>query len=1149
MTPKMLLTKAKELGQTAIAITDHGSIAGAWDGLKASKDLGVKLIIGCEMYFLNDASQKEDRFRHVVLLAKNEVGYKNLLTINKLGYDNAAVNTKVYPLIDWKILEQYSEGLICLTSCANGILSQLLINRQFDEAETQLQRLIGIFGKDNLGLEVQANALKRGANHYHDQIDQVFINNQITKLAKKHGLRAVATTNAHYIDKSDNETHDVLMSIGSHQSVFSNFRMKYDVPDFYVKSGDEVHSFFARNYKEYANELIANSIYFANLCEAPNWIDPKYSNPSGRELPDFPVKDADDFESFKEWMVSADEKTKSLPEDQAYLRFKCNTTFYNKIIKTLPEEMHKVYIDRINEELEVLEYQGFSSYMLIVADYVQWAIKQGISVGPGRGSAAGCYVAYLLGIHKADSIKYGLIFARFQNRLRMEAPDIDQDLSSAGRGKVIEYLINKYGPDHVASISNFNTITPKVYVRDIAKACELGGSKDHAIELGNILADIIPPEIKDSNHFEDLANIPLFAEYSKKYPQLFKFKALMGINRSNSTHAAAIVIGRRPLVGLIPLRKDKAGALVVEYEKKNAEANGLIKMDLLGLSTLDLIDNTVALIRATGREVNPKYLHVDDYDEKTYDLIASGNTFGVFQFGTSAGTIDLCKKVKPKCIEDLAIITTLARPAAKNIREAFIATREGRREFSLLHPSLHNAFALTFGFGLFDESILQVGQDVAGWDMSKADSIRKMIKEKGKNPDKDKKLRQDFIDSTVARGVDVEMATKIWDEEIKKFAGYTFNKAHAVTYSFISYTTAYLKAHYPVEFLLANLMAELNSNAPTAKINIAKIKKEIRSLSIKILPPDLNKSEMSYTMKDDSNLLTGLEALKFVSEDAISDIIEKRPFANFFDFMHRVDSTKVRANTIQALVASGCLDSFGLKRKTMFLYCSDYRKKLTSWLKKHDPSTNKFTYPFPEDAEWDKQELYALEAAYLGEGFSCDKLDAYGTFFRDTTAAPAKYIKSCSNKTQLPCIRGEVKDVFEFKIKKETSKYYGQSMVKAIIEDFKNEPISLTIFPDRWEQILDHMRKNHGNKFKFEPGIALHFAGSVNIYEDEPGIIMERIYNMHPVPQKPTDLKHRKVSMRGAKSTSNGNSNLLDELEDDLYNEGLIDLDNEDLDN
>lgn len=1134
--PKELFVRAKELGHKALAITDHGTLASAWESLKASKEAGVKLIIGLECYFLDDLSNKDERFRHLILLAKNAKGYQNLLTLHKKSYDNRVVYAKkVYPLIDWKILEDHAEGLICLTSCGNGILSQLLMLKKHDEAVKQLQKLKEIFG-DDLGLEVQPNTLKRGSNLYNDVIEQVFVNRQIINLGKKYNVKVVPTCNAHYSVKEDAATHDVMLSIGAHQAVYSNFRLRYDCPEFYLKTGDEVVAFFERNYgREYAEELCRNSLYFADKCEEPNWIDPKFSNPSGKELPQFPVEDEPDYHQFREWLTLQSDAIKQLDEeDKKYLRFKCEQYFTGR---RAPTQNVVSYRQRLEEELDVIYYCGVSSYLLIVADYIRWCQQNNISVGPGRGSAGGSYVAYLLGIHEADPIKYDLVFERFFNKKRTSFADIDCDFSQKDRYKVVEYITQKYGQEHVVAISNIIGITPKVYVKDVSRAHELGGSREAAVQIGNTVADTISAEYKTIE--TALNKAPLFGEYTKKYPELIKYQKICGKPRAMGQHAAGIIISKRPLHTIVPLRIDKDNITLIEYDKDVSEANGLVKMDILGLTTLDTIEETNRLIQASGQTA-PK-IDYDQYDQTTYDLISSGHTFGVFQFGTSAGTIDLCKKIKPKTIEDLAIITALARPVAQDIRESFIKVREGKQEMSLLHPLLKRAFEKTYGFALYDESLLILAKDIAGWDLDEADKLRKLTKEKGKNPQKVLKWRQEFIEGAVKNGVHEQIATMIWDTIISNFGDYAFNKSHAVLYSMISYHTAYLKAHFPVQFLLANLMQEVNSNAPSAKTNIEIIKKELRSQRIKIVPPNLNNSSRTYTIVD-NKLFTGLDALKTVGEDAIQDIIEKRPFKSFFDFMHRVDSKKVRANAIQALIACGCFDVFKLSRKQMFLYCSDYRKKLQVWLKNHDPNEEEFTYPWPEadQKEWSLPELYALEYQFMNDAFICNIKEAYGNFFKGYDYVSLSDAKKALNKTNIKSLRAIVKDYFEFTVKKEKSKFYGQSMAKLLIEDANGEQCTLTVFPDRWKMIHDRMKELHLGKYKFDTGIAMHFSGSVNVFEDAVGIILNELYNFAPSPQKPIDLKSKQVKLKAAKKEKLSKQSLFQEIEDDLIQEGVL---------
>ncbi|HVI40799.1 MAG TPA: DNA polymerase III subunit alpha, partial [Anaerovoracaceae bacterium] len=1026
--PTELFKRVKDLGQSAVAVTDHGTLSGAWDCLKYSKEAGVKLIMGCEFYFVDDVANPTDRTRHIILLAKNHQGYKNLLRLNKLANDNFIVAfKKVIPRIDWKLLEANSEGLICTTACSSGILGQLISNKKSDEAKLQAKRLKDIFG-DNLALEIQPNALRRQANAYHDYRDQVLVNNQLIKWGDELDIKIVPAIDAHYLTPDQHEAHDVLLAIGAGQPVRSRSRLSYD-NEFYLKSRQEVRDFFARLYKDKADVWCDNTLYFSSLCEDPEWIDPKFSNPSGKELPEFPVQDQKDFAEFKIWLEHQPDALKAMPSDAAYLRYWCETEF----VKRVPVDKVDIYRKRLDEEYEVIEFHGFSSYMLIVADYIDYCKRTDIPVGPGRGSVGGSLIGWLMGIHQADPIKYNLIFARFHNKEKTSFPDIDSDFAPSGRERVQEYIRRKYGEDRVAHVSNVNTMTPKVYARDIARTFEFGGDRKAAVAIGTAIADSIPEEIKTIE--EALEKAPLFSEFADgKYGQLRKFAEPLGAKaKAWSTHAGGLVIGKRPLAEFIPLRRDKEGSIAIEYEKERAESNGLVKMDTLGLETLDIIDKTYELIALSGKPLPPKHLNYDEYDAKTYDLLSRGDTLCVFQLGESGGTIDLCRKVKPKSIEDISLINALARPSARDIREDFVAARNGTKPVELLHPSLQRAFGPTYGFGLFEECLMYLAQDVAGWDLHDSDRLRKLTKEKGKNPKKVAAWKKEFIDDAVMKkGIDAHIATKIWEEVVDKFQGYGFNVSHSTLYSMISYHTAYLKAHYPLEFLTANLISEVKSNAKKSADNILRIKDEVRSLNVKILPPNINQSEMTYKIINDNTLLTGLDSLKFVGKNAIPEILAKRSFSNFEDFLSKIDGRKITSKGVQALTASGCLDSFGMTRKEMFLHASDYKKKIQVWLKKHRDSGKPFNYPWPTDTgEWSTSEKYAMEIVYIGEGLSGNIREAYPNFFDNRACDFSKLpdIYPCFDEDgeriiydkvlisgKAGIIEGVVKSCFEFKV-------------------------------------------------------------------------------------------------------------------------------------
>jgi len=1167
--PADLFKRAKELGQKAIAVTDKNTCAGFWESLKASKETGVKLIAGLEISFVDDVSILDSKLRNVVLIAKNAQGYQNLLKISKIGYDNFIIARKnPLPRIDWKILEEYKEGLLCITGDTSGIIPRLLNDKKFEEAEKQALRLKGIFG-DDLAFELQPNALKRALGNYNEIADQAQANRQLKKLGEKLNIRLIAATNSYYINPEQYDAHDTWLAMQSSQPKSSGNRLSFNVNDFYIKSGKEVFEFFKRTQgyelngdgEIFATKLLKDTIDFAKKCENPEWIDPRYSNPSGKELPTFPVKDQEDYIEFKQWLIK--QKNQTLEEDVQYLRYKCITN-YKTIIANNPKykNVADIYKKRIYEELDVLESQGFSGYMLIVADFLEWARKNKVSVGPGRGSVGGSLIGYLLGIHEADPIKYGLIFARFHSKMKISAPDCDSDISKINRHLVEKYLIEKYGSSHVASISTFNTLTPKPYVKAIARTFLYGGDRSEAVKIGTMLADTIPAEAKTVSRMFEYS--PLLNEYCKKYKELKEYSDAFGKNPiAIGTHAAGLIISKRELTGLVPLRRDKEGSVSLEYEKEGAEENGMVKMDLLGLATLDVIDNTYKLIKKVNKIIPYDKFDYESYDKDAYDLISNGDTMGVFQFGTSGGTIELCKRYQPKSIEDLAIITTLARPAAKEIRDDFFKVKNGEQEISYFHPLLERAFSKTLGFPLYDESLLILAEDVAGWDLNEADKLRKLTKEKGKNPAKAKKWKEEFISNANERkNIKPEIAEKIWVDIIEPFGKYSFNKSHAVLYSMISYHTAYLKAHYRFEFLVANLMEQVSSKAQKAKNDVVKYKEEIRKFNAKIVTPNINTSGAVYTIIGENTLATGLNALKYMGQDAIPEILAKRPFKSFEDFLTRTDSSKVKAPAIQALAASGALSEFNMPRKQMFLYAADYKKKLQVWLKKKPEKRGEFVYPWPETGEWSISEINALEHFYIGEGLTGSKFDVYKGFFSKHHRNFADFVgfhppppegmdeKDLKNYVKkVNFVEGIVKSIFEFKIKKEKSKLFGQTMAKISIEDPYGNELSITCFPEKWEYLKERI-KDINAKLKFEIGMGLSMTGNLQWWEGNLSLIFDELANACPPPQLPADLKAKKTeTVKKAKEEvvdeNMDRNELLEEIEDELAESGFADLDDE----
>jgi DNA polymerase III subunit alpha len=1048
ISPKGLITAIKEVGQTAVAVTDHGSCSALWEVYKSTQKTEIKLIAGCEVYFVDNSDNNEDTtLRHLVLLAKNATGYKNLLTLNKRGFDKFTIAFKrAIPRIDWQMLEELHEGLICTSACGNGVIAQYIMTDQLGQAKAAALRLQTIFGED-FALELQPHNLQRRPSPYSGAINQQKINMALKKIGTELDIRCIVATDAHYLKKDDHDDHDAYICIASGQPKTSGSRLIYDKHEFYIKNSDEIFEHFSRHMplwgEEFVESLFTNTIYFSGKCESPDWIDPSVSTGEKSQLPDFPYKDEPDLADFEAWKSTGKLVGSNIGEDAQFYRYRSEIGLEQKIRdEQIPESDREECYTSMLEEFDVLEYRNFSSYMLITAEFLEWCRNNQIPVGPGRGSVGGSLSAYCNHIHMAYPKRYGLIFARFLNKYKDAFPDIDNDIAPSGRDNLYNYLCSKYGNENVCHVSNINTITPKVYARDIARVFEFGGlGRSAAAEIGNNIADSLPSEMHSIKQALDEA--PLFAEYAKQYPELVKYAGLCGMPRAWSTHAGGIIISKRPLTGLVPLRRDPAGALVLEYDKVQAEENGLIKIDILGLETLDIIGQTYQLIKENNKDLGN--FDYESSNPAAYKLIGEGDTFGVFQLGSTA--VHVCKKVKPNNIADIALISALVRPAAKDIIPNLLKVRNGEEKISLIHPALERSFGGTYGFGLFEESLMYLSLDVAGWNLHSADKLRKLTKEKGKHPELVAQWRTEFIEDSIKNNISEEIATKIWDETINGFQGYGFNKSHATLYSMISYHNAWLKANFPIEFLVANLISEVNSNAKASKDNILKIKTEIRNHKVKIVPPDVNTSGLSWKIVDDKTLMTGLDSLKYMGKDAIPELIAKRPFTSFQDLIYRTDASKVRSPSIQAMAASGSLDSFGMDRKLMFHYASDYRAKLRShmdkiwkaWEKRLikagwklisdgtgdlDPywinpqgeaggitklsevveserislggpsdqdiqdHLSAFKYPFPEIIPWSIQELYALEEFYMGEGISGDMFDRYPKFFDREKTVP-----------------------------------------------------------------------------------------------------------------------------------------------------------------
>ena len=1054
-----LFVRAREVDHPAVAITDHGTMTAHFDAYKASQRTGVKMIPGMEAYFSDDLNEKKSH--HLVLLAKSEIGYKNLLRLNYLSYQNqvSGYMGKKTPRISWEHIEKYNKDVIALTACCNGLIAKTLITeRDEDKAIEHIRRMNSIF-RDRFFLELQPHALS-AINKNGKEVNQVKLNESLLRLSHDMNIPYVITCDAHYRDREHAKYHDFMLAIKDKKAVDDPDRFRYGVQDMYLKTDEEILDFFG---KDIAETGMANSIKIMESCAEPHYIKPR-----GPMLPTFPVKEEEDYGAFKSWY---NEIGSTIPEDKAYLRYKCVQGFKEKY-GDLDSDDKEEHWDRVKMELSVLEDKDFSSYMLIVSDYINWA-KQRMPVGPARGSVAGSLVAYLTGITSIDPIEYGLIFERFHNNKKESFPDVDSDFSKPGLVK--EYIREKYGKDRVASISNWSTLSPKVAIKDIARSLRLGGDKSTAFKIANSITSIMPDV---SNLKEAINSSREFEKYMKKYPEVHEYaEKLQNLTRNWSVHAAGVVIGDTPLYDKVPLRID--GDLVVtQWEKTRCEEYGLIKMDLLGLKTLTVIDNTLKLIcERTGELLTVEGIDLKDSD--TYDMIGRGRTCGMFQLESSL--TPFCIRIKPKNIEEISAINALGRPSCLPAqRKAYMRRKVGLDPVTYRHPKLERALEKTYGISLYEESMMVIAQDCAGWDLNQADALRKITKLKGKDPDLVLRTEASFLkDCMEYSGMTYKEAKDIWDKEIIPFGKYGFNKSHSVSYSHISFYTAWLKCHYPSEFMCSLLNSEdPNSDKTQEYLD------ECNKMDINILPPDANKSGGNYKILDNNEIITGLSAVKGVGEKAILSIVENQPFSSFSEFITKNDSRTVGKIVIQSLAKSGALDSFERTRKDMHDNYQKYRTKAKDAIKK-GKTIDEVVVP-EYDEEWDRKNILLYEREVLGRSISGNLHEVFSTFF--TRGANIVSLSSVDKHEKGDKVRVEAiikNKLKEFKIK--NGRNVGKKFAKYLIEDVNGNTCGMTVWADDYERYREVLKD----------GMPLKAICRVNEYLDQKDLALsslERVY-------------------------------------------------------
>ena len=875
--------KIKSLGMNSVAITDHGNMFGVLRFYNEMKKQNIKPIIGVEAYVVPNRTvkSKNEKRYHLILLAENNEGYKNLLKI----VSDSFINGFYYkPRTDYEMLKKYHKGIIALSACLQGEIPQAIINN--NNPEDVVEKYLNIFGKNNFFLEVQ----------YHGFKDERKVIEKMKDLSNKFDIPLIATNDAHYTNKSDLEAHRVLMGIQMHKTLKeldereSERGITHDTyRESYIKSEQEM----LQTFKQFGlEEAVENTQMIANRCNVD--IDT-----SVYHLPKFSVSD-----------------------NKEYMR---KEVFKN--IKRIYGDNEQAF-KRAEYELSVIEQMGFTDYFLIVQDFINWAKEHKIPVGPGRGSAAGSIVSYALGITQIDPLKYNLIFERFLNPSRISMPDIDVDFGDKDREKVVEYVKQKYGKDKVSLIATFGKMESRMVIRDVARV--LGFDYNEADKIakavppGLKLRYAVHPELieKDGKKRDDLPPVPQkLKEFinNPKYKKLFEIAVtLEGVNRNFSTHAAGVVIADKPLTDYLPLAVDKDKNVISQFDKEDVEHMGLLKMDFLGLKNLTIIKDAVELINkrhGLNLDFNNLLNYIDLDDKKVFNMFAKGDTTGIFQF-ESAGMKDLLRKIKPKSIEDLSVAAALYRPGplGGGATEMYVKRRNKEEKIEYLHPALKSILKDTYGVIVYQEQVMQIANKIAGFTLAESDTLRKAIGKKKK--DIMEKMHSKFIQGASST-VGIDIADKLW-KLIEQFGSYGFNKAHSVSYGTIAYITGYLKYHYPVEYF-TSLINSYITNTSKLRIFVRATKKH----GIKVLPPDINKSGTYSTIEDNNTIRLGFLSIKNVGEKIKDIVSEGEHFESFEDF---VVKKKPNKKIIESLIKAGAFDSFNPNRKYLLKEYADNKK-------------------------------------------------------------------------------------------------------------------------------------------------------------------------------------------------------------------------------
>ena len=1000
-----LFLQAKEYGMPAVALTDHGNLFGAGEFYKEAKKTGIKPIIGCEVYVSPGARQDksaEEKNHHLIILSMNGEGYKNLSRLITKGYFEGFYRR---PRIDHELLEAHREGLIVLSGCLNGELCKHILNNDLQGALRIAAKYKEMFG-DRYYLEIQANRLA----------EQELANQKIREIGKSLKIPVAATNDCHYLKRSDSKPHDILLCIQTGTTVKEEKRLRFKGDEYFLKSREEM-----LQYLDGFEDAIERTLEVAERCDFE-------FKTNGYKLPVF------ELESGK----SLDEQMALLARERLQERLRENG---------ISEEKVNAYRERLEVEIEMIKEMGFSGYFLVVSDFINYAKSRGIPVGPGRGSAAGSLVAYALGITEIDPIPYNLLFERFLNPERVSMPDIDVDFCGERRDEVIKYITEKYGADKVAQIGTFGTMSAKAVVKDVGRV--LGIPYADVDKVTKLIPTFRGKVFSIDKSISEVPQLRELIQKSSSLKELIEIaRPLENMVRHSSTHAAGIVISNEPLADYVPLYKGSNDEIVTQFDMNSVEDLGFVKFDFLGLKTLTVIDKAVKLIdenHFSGASLKFDIKRVPLDDPYVYRLLSSGRTRGIFQI-ESSGMIEVLMRLQPSSFEDIIALLALYRPGPldSGMVDEFIKRKHGQRKINYPLPELKDILKDTYGLFVYQEQIMKTASVLAEYSLGEADLLRRAMGKK--KPEEMKAQRERFLEGAKKKGIGIKKAVEIFDA-MEKFAEYSFNKSHSAAYALITYQTAYLKAHYPAEFMAALLSAEAG-NADKVISSIA----ECRGMGIEVLAPDVNESMAGFTASG-GKIRFGLSATKNIGEGAVEAIIKARReggrFKSVFDFCERVDTKKINRRTLESLIKSGAFDSLAYNRAQL-MYALESLLNYASAVQKSSPEGQNLLFTLTDSIstpdlmkveEWDEKEILKNEMDVLGFYVSSHPMAKYMVEIKKYTNTDTELISEIRERREVS-VAGVVRSLI-VKHTKSGSGIFGN----LVLEDMKGS-VEVMIFND-----------------------------------------------------------------------------------------------------